>query len=358
MKNKMKIELGMIEGFYGAPWSWETRKEYIKFLKSAGYAFYFYAPKADAYLRRKWREEMPLELVAELKALSQVCKDEGIAFGVGFSPYEIYVNFDDEEKKHLLSRINLFNEIGIDRLAILFDDMKNAPGLAKTQAEILHWVKERSTCFKLLMCPTYYSLDPILDQMFGARPADYLSNLGKYLDPSIDLFWTGEEICSKSYTLGHLQSINAQIGRRVSLWDNYPVNDGPKMCKFLHVNAFTNRPATLANELSSHFVNPMNQPWLSKIPMLTLRESYELAENYHPELAFKKAVAYLANDRLANQMSADIEKFQKLGLDQLPPESRRELADIYAQFNHPIANEIIQWLNDKYTVTRDVFLTQ
>lgn len=354
----MNIELGIIEGFYGATWSWETRKEYIKFLKQAGYSFYFYAPKADAYFRRKWREEMPLELVAHLKELAQVCKDEGIAFGVGFSPYEIYVSFNEKEKEHLLSRINLFNEIGIDRLAILFDDMKNAPGLAKTQAEILHWVKERSTCSQLLMCPTYYSLDPILDQMFGERPSDYLMTLGKHLDPSIDLFWTGEEICSKGYTLEHIQSINAQVGRKVSLWDNYPVNDGPKMCKFLHVSAFSDRPYSLGNELSAHFVNPMNQSWLSKIPMLTLKDSYELKEKYNPEISFKKAVRSLANDELAKQMYLDIEKFQKLGLDQLTPEMRSDLIATYAKFNHPIVGEIIDWLNDKYTVTREVFLTQ
>ncbi|MBF0502616.1 MAG: beta-N-acetylglucosaminidase domain-containing protein, partial [Candidatus Riflebacteria bacterium] len=43
-----RFELGVIEGFYGAPWSWDIRKEYIKFLKKSGYSFYFYAPKADA----------------------------------------------------------------------------------------------------------------------------------------------------------------------------------------------------------------------------------------------------------------------------------------------------------------------
>lgn len=358
MKMQKKFELGIIEGFYGEPWSWETRKEYIKFLKKSGYSFYFYAPKADAFFRRKWREEMPADLVKNLKELAQVCKDEGIAFGVGFSPYEIYLSFDEEAKKHLLARINLFNEIGIDRLAILFDDMKNAPGLAKNQAEILHWVKERSNCSQLLMCPTYYSLDPILDKMFGDRPADYLSDLGKYLDPSIEVFWTGEKICSKGYTPEHLDEINSQLGRKVALWDNYPVNDGHLMCKFLHLSAFENRPASLANRLSSHFVNPMNQSWLTKITLLTLKDSYELGDRYIPEESFKNAATALANIELAEQMFMDLDKFHKQGLDNLSPEMRKDLIAVYAKFKHPCATEIIDWLNDRYTVTRDVFLNQ
>jgi hypothetical protein len=46
---------------------------------------------------------MPLELVENLKGLAQVCQNEGIAFGVGFSPYEVYVSFDDEARKRLLA---------------------------------------------------------------------------------------------------------------------------------------------------------------------------------------------------------------------------------------------------------------
>lgn len=350
-----KFELGVIEGFYGAPWNWETRQEFIRFLKRAGYAFYFYAPKADGFFRRKWREAVPPEHVQDLKSLAGVSKDEGIAFGIGFSPYEIYVAFDDEAKERLLARLELFNEIGVERLAILFDDMKNAPGLARTQAHILHWVKERSRCSRLLMCPTYYSLDPTLDRIFGQRPADYLTELGKCLDPDIDVFWTGEEIVSQGYTLEHIRWVNAQLGRKVCLWDNYPVNDGPKMCKFLHVNAVTRRPHTLAGELAAHFVNPMNQAWLSRVPLLTLKASYDLKAAYSPEKAFMEAATTVAGPALAGRLWKDLDKLQQLGLDALTPEAKQELIAAYGQFRHPLAEEIVEWLEGKYSVTRDVF---
>jgi hyaluronoglucosaminidase len=45
---------GIIEGFFGRPWSWQTRQTYASFLKQNNYQYYIYAPKADRYLRRQW----------------------------------------------------------------------------------------------------------------------------------------------------------------------------------------------------------------------------------------------------------------------------------------------------------------
>jgi hypothetical protein len=45
-------ELGMIEGFYGKPWTWEEREENVAWLARHGYRFYLYAPKADPFLRQ------------------------------------------------------------------------------------------------------------------------------------------------------------------------------------------------------------------------------------------------------------------------------------------------------------------
>ena len=47
-------ELGIIEGFFGRPWSWTERADAVRFLRPHGYSFYLYAPKADSWLRRRW----------------------------------------------------------------------------------------------------------------------------------------------------------------------------------------------------------------------------------------------------------------------------------------------------------------
>jgi len=48
----MTVELGIIEGYYGAPWSWAERAAQVDFLAPHGYGFFTYAPKADPFLRR------------------------------------------------------------------------------------------------------------------------------------------------------------------------------------------------------------------------------------------------------------------------------------------------------------------
>ena len=91
----MNPELGVIEGFYGKPWSWEEREATVRFLAAYGYRFYLYAPKADPYLRRQWQDDHPVEIAARLKTLAAACQVAGVRFGVGLSPYEAYADYRD-----------------------------------------------------------------------------------------------------------------------------------------------------------------------------------------------------------------------------------------------------------------------
>ena len=196
----MNTQVGVIEGFYGEPWSWDERAGYASFLKQHGFSFYIYAPKADGYMRKKWREPFPADLEAKLARLSTQCHGAGIEFGVGFSPYEIYLSpFNDGVKGLLQNRIDAFNRIGVDKFGLLMDDMKgDSPDLAKRQIEIVNWVAGRARAKQLIFCPTYYSLDPVLEKLFGKKPDGYLEQLGKELDPKVRLFWTGELVCPKA----------------------------------------------------------------------------------------------------------------------------------------------------------------
>ena len=207
--------LGLIEGYYGQPWTWAARAEQVSFLKPHGYDFYMYAPKADAYLRRRWRELHPAEDAAAITAFASHCKAQGVRFGVGLSPYEIYRDFGPDAKAALAAKLAQLDAMGIEDLGVLFDDMRgDLPGLADSQIEIIHWIAERSAATRIVMCPTYYSDDPVLDRVFGARPADYLTRLGQGLDPAIEIFWTGEEVCSKEYSPGHLARVERDLRRK------------------------------------------------------------------------------------------------------------------------------------------------
>ena len=345
--------LGIIEGFYGRSWSFAERMGYTQFLKEQGYHFYIYAPKSDPYLRKSWQSDWPEEIFTELKKLVQHYQNLGVDFGIGLSPFELYKDYNQLAKKKLQNKIERLNDLGVDILCLLFDDMQgDLPALVETQVAITEDVLAQTTAKKVIMCPTYYSFTPLLEKLFGTMPKNYWQDLGKALPEEVDIFWTGEDICSSSYTESHIEEVIALFGRKPFLWDNYPVNDGATISKHLHLKAFENRPAVLSELTTGHAANPMNQPWLSRIPLYSLPQSYSLSDDYNSHLVLKQAVHHLCGEDFSKQLLMDIETFDTQGLDNISPNEAKRLIEKYASFtdrSEPYAKEIIDWLSGGYT---------
>ena len=355
---RMHPELGIIEGFYGKPWAWEARRDAISFLAPYGYRFYLYAPKADPFLRRRWQEPHPDNIASHLESLAASARDKGVRFGFGISPYELFNNFDEASREALARKLAFFDGIGAEDLAILFDDMRgDIPDLAKKQAEIVDWARNRSQATRIIMCPSYYSDDPILDRVFGQRPDDYLEDLGELLDSSIEMFWTGEEVISRQYSPAHLARVTDQMQRKPFLWDNYPVNDGQRMSQYLHLRGFTGRPATNIKHISAHGINPALQPTLNRIPAITLSDSYRLGDDYQYADSFRHACVTVLGDELGTSVRDDLLMLQDIGLDRLG-EKEKLLRERYEGVDHAGAREIIAWLDGDYLITDEIVQTQ
>jgi hyaluronoglucosaminidase len=343
--------LGLIEGFYGPPWPWQARRDAISFLGPKGYTFYLYAPKADALLRRRWQEEHSDGEAEQLEALAAHCRQHGVRFGVGLSPYDAFRQFDAGARAALDRKLAFLDGIGIDDLAVLFDDMRgDLPQLAEKQAEIVHHAAARTKATRIIVCPTYYSDDAILDRLFGNRPSDYLTRFGQLIDPGIEMFWTGAEICSREYSAGNLDRVAAALRRKPFLWDNYPVNDSPRMSLYLYIRGFTGRPASMRDHVAAHGINVALQPTLSRIPALTLLDSYALGPKYDYSAATRRAAIEVLGDALGEQLYRDMLVLQDIGLDRLGDKAD-DLRSRYSAVDHPGAREVIGWLDGDYRVT-------
>lgn len=348
----MSFEFGIIEGYYGKAWSWGERADTIRYLAPYGYRFYLYAPKVDPYLRRLWQEEYPHETTLELGKIATLCGELGVRFGVGLSPVRLHDHFGEAAARDTLARkLEYFDALGIDDLAVLFDDMRgDVPDLADRQVEIVHWAAARTKATRVIMCPSYYTDDPILDRVFGQRPAGYLERLGEQLDKTIEVFWTGEEVCSRAISPGHITRVSEQLRRKPFLWDNYPVNDGERMSQYLHVRSFTGRDSSLRELLAAHGVNPALQPTLTRIPALTLLESYERGSEYEYAAAFRRAAIEVLGETLGTKVFEDGLFLQDFGLDRLG-ERALMLRERYQDSDAPGAREIIAWLDGEYRIT-------
>ena len=354
----MTPELGLIEGFFGRPWSWEDRHEAVRFLGPRGYRFYLYAPKADPFLRRRWQERFPADEGKALAGFAEACRAAGVRLGAGLSPFELHLHPGSDWQAPLAAKLDELDAAGIEDLALLFDDMRgDVADLAERQAGIVHFAAERTKASRILCCPSYYSDDPILDVAFGERPPFYLEQLGRLLDPAIHIMWTGEEVVAREYSPGHLAGIATLLGRKPFLWDNYPVNDGSRMAQHLHLRAFTGRAAAIGQHLAGHGINLASQPVLSRIPALTLIDSYALGDAYEYGAAFDRAVAEVLGEKLAARVRRDLLTLEDRGRDRLG-DRRAALRERYAAFDHPAAREIVAWLDGAWDVTDEEVQTQ
>jgi len=267
--------LGVIEGFYGQPWGMEARFAMADWLPALGIEALLYAPKADRWLRRGWREAWPRESREALGRLSQRASSCALDLGIGLSPFGIYRHYGAAERRALRDRVEVINDFGAPLLALLFDDMPgDVADLAQRQAEVAVDVAHWSAARELLLCPTYYSEDPVLDRVFGARPEGYLAELAGALPDTVSLFWTGRQVCSETVACADLPPQQDLHGNTLALWDNYPVNDSRARSEHIYVQPFSGRDPALAGRLRWHWSNAMNQPALSLPALASLAALY------------------------------------------------------------------------------------
>lgn len=343
-------ELGIIEGYYGPPWTWQARREVAALLAGHGYRFHHYAPKADPHIRDDWTTSWPEVQRRELTAFGEHCRANDMRFGVGLSPTGLQAGLDDQALAAFHRRLREINELGADDLVLLFDDLAgdDPDGLASRQIELAHRAADATTATRIFLCPTYYSDDPLLDQLFGPRPQHYLAELGRGLDRGVRVYWAGEEICPAEITLGELRPVTEQLRRRPVLWDNYPVNDGAVMGQHLHLRGFTGRPSSLANAVTGHAINPALQAWLSCIPALTLPASYRAHASYRYARAQREAAETVLGPELGARVMADLSLLVDRGRDRLTDDERDELRARYTAYDHPAAREVVDWLAGAY----------
>mgnify|MGYP001299846327 CR=1 FL=1 len=292
---------GVIEGFYGQPWTHAQRLSLMDFLASHGYNLYVYAPKNDPYHREAWREPYPPSLLDQLRELAARARSVGVAFCFAVSPGLSLRYSDDRELDQLWRKLEPLAGAGVSHFGLFFDDIPprlthpedqaRFASLAEAQAHVAHRLLERIRAAvpapdvrsqlpptRLLFCPTQYHGEP---------DTPYLRRLGELLDEEIAVFWTGPEVCSRALTVEHTQAV-ARIVRRPPLyWDNYPVNDS-MMATELHLGPYTGRAPELAEVAQGLVLNPMPQYAASRW-ILAAASSYLLRpETYEPQAAWER----------------------------------------------------------------------
>lgn len=271
---------GVVEGFYGTPWTFEDRADILDFCRQNNLNSYIYAPKDDPYHRDKWRTPYPADKLDELRQLVAVAKKNNVRFIFAVSP-GLDLNYNgkkgDEDFKALIRKLDTMYELGVRDFAIFFDDLKDAKGNhhenGKLQAEFLNRVQKNlrgryKDVAPLIMVPTEYFY---LDMVKGNKVKPYTRDLAENLDPRIVVLYTGRGVVCDGITDEELAEVNKIFEREVGIWWNYPVNDYPLTLDGnrnvkLALGAIEKLPTA---KMTAIFFNPMEQVQMSKIALAT-----------------------------------------------------------------------------------------
>lgn len=251
--------VGVIEGFYGHPWSWEARAELARFCSERGMTDYLYAPKDDPRHRHRWRERYDRE---ELDGFAALVADGTLRIGYAISPGLSIDYRAPDDRAALAAKIDQVLGTGVGWVALLVDDIPVRPGLGTDHAELSAWLHDHlAGRARLVLVPTEYT---------GVRSTPYLDALADGVPAEVLIGWTGPTVVCDAITVAAAQARAAALGDRPPLlWDNYPVNDA-LMADRLFLGPLRGREPGLAAACAGYLANPMVQPSASKLPLASI----------------------------------------------------------------------------------------
>ncbi|MBI1993526.1 MAG: beta-N-acetylglucosaminidase domain-containing protein [Deltaproteobacteria bacterium] len=309
---------GIVEGFFGPPWSMAHRAAIFEFGARRGMNTYLYAPKDDPYHRERWKEPYPEREWEELLKLIHAAQKRRIDFVYGFHPGKGLCFSEDEPIRILLAKAQRFYDAGVRTFAVLFDDIPSRlehkedqaefdGSLAKAEAIWLRKILDRQPAtwreVEWWICPSYYTEDPLLARMFGAFEPRFLETLSENLPESVACFWTGPKVVPKTITLAHVRKVVKQLKHRLILWDNYPVND-LSMGKELHLSPLAGRDPRLPEAVYGYLNNPLLQENLSFIPLATCFDYAANPARYDSEESWRRVIMEIFGREALNHWRA------------------------------------------------------
>nr|XP_033333106.1 protein O-GlcNAcase isoform X1 [Megalopta genalis] len=251
---------GVVEGFYGRPWTTEQRKDLFQKLKKWGMDSYLYAPKDDYKHRAYWRDLYTVEEAEHLTGLITAAKDCGITFYYALSPGLDITYSSTKEVTILKRKLEQVSQFGCTAFALLFDDIE--PEMSEADKEVFQsfahaQVSVTNDIFqhlgqpKFLLCPTQYCATRAMPNVTSS---EYLNTLGNKLAQEIDIMWTGPKVISRLLTVESIEEITEVLRRPPVIWDNLHANDYDQKRVFL--GPYSGRSPDLIPRLRGVLTNP------------------------------------------------------------------------------------------------------
>ena len=290
---------GVIEGYYGVPYSMEVTADLFRFMARYKLNVYMYGAKSDPYHSHHWDQPYPKHISAEqkrigmmtedmMRRLTEVAHQSKVNFIWAIHPGQSFTNANSTDVlDRIMEKFQKMYDLGVRQFGVFVDDVG-----VPTDEPTLTLGANRLT-----------RLQEMQDERWnrpGAAPADTVKPL-QYVPQLYAFSWVDQEtarrfweslrpVSAKTsiYTTGYrvwsvpnskdVDVLNDYLGREVSWWWNYPCNDND-MTKIFVADTYSNfaDESKIVNSdrmepglnLKTIILNPMQQGELSKIALFS-----------------------------------------------------------------------------------------
>lgn len=277
---------GVVEGFYGTPWSHEARMRQLEFYGKNKMNTYIYGPKDDPYHSSpNWRKPYPEKEAAQIHELVEQAARYEVDFVWAIHPGKD-IKWTNEDRDALIQKFEAMYQLGVRSFAVFFDDIWGEGTNPNKQAELLNYIdnefiQKKPDVTPLVMCPTEYN------KSWSNVKGGYLTTLGEKLNPSIHIMWTGDRViaCIDKPTLDW---INPLIKRKAYIWWNFPVSDYVR--DHLLLGPTYGNATDIKDDMSGFVSNPMERAEASKISLYSVADYTWNMDTYDSIKSWKNAI--------------------------------------------------------------------
>ena len=294
---------GIIEGYYGVPYSAEVTKDLFRFMARYKMNTYMYGAKSDPYHSRYWGDPYPTSISAEqerigylnqdmMRDITKVANESKVNFIWAIHPGKAFANAEDPQVlDKIMAKFESMHKLGVRQFGVFVDDVgvPSDPAIMKLCADNLNTLQQRiddkwnkkgaaatNTVKPLHYVPQLYAHGWVSQE----RAREFFESLSGTTS-KISIYITGRDVWSVPNNVD-LATVKSWLGRDVSWWWNYPCNDQDPTKLFV-MDTYSNfRDETHIDNLSrlekrltglgTLIINPMQQGELSKIALFSVAD--------------------------------------------------------------------------------------
>lgn len=273
---------GVLEGFYGKPWTWQQRQDMIPWMANHHFNLLVIAPKDEPAQRLEWRRPLAEQEKQDLRNLVLKGARHGVSIGWALSP-GLDLRYDDPAELHLaVAKLDSALSCGVNWPVLAFDDTEPRSEQIEFANRVLALLLKRRPRITMTFIPALY--------WGNQSDSPYLKILAETLDSRFIIGWTGPGIISRSISAADARSFSSRLGGRpLALGDNYPVQDRLVESGRVFLGPLTDRDPKLAESQSAYLANASPGPWLSRLPLATAGAFAWDPERYDPDRAWELA---------------------------------------------------------------------